>query len=118
VSETDIPAKVCLPPNNTFYYTFSTHFVWVSGPDITAKLCLAPNNTLLGVAVSGGENKTNTGNDFRVMVLSKHYGASDRLTAYASTTVNRLAVGALAGLAGEEEEERGGGGGGGKEGGL
>jgi hypothetical protein len=50
-------AKVCLPPNNAFYYTFSTHFVWLSGPDITAKLCLAPNNTLLGVAVSGGENK-------------------------------------------------------------
>ena len=75
------------------------------GPDITAKLCLAPNNTLLGVAVSGGENKTNTGNDFRVTVLSKNYGASDRLTAYARSAVNRLATGALAGLDGEEEKE-------------
>jgi len=63
------------------------------GPDITAKLCLAPNQTLVGVAVSGGENKTNTGNDFRVNVLTKNCGGRSRLAAFAAAHPNRLAAG-------------------------
>ena len=56
VSETDIGQSVPAAQYRILLYIF-THFVWLSGPDMTAKLCLAPNNTLLGVAVSGGENK-------------------------------------------------------------
>ena len=51
------------------------------GPDVTAKLCLAPNKTLAGVAVAGGENKTHTGNDFRVSLLAKDATGFERLQA-------------------------------------
>jgi WD40 repeat protein len=65
------------------------------GPDVTAKLCLAPNQTLMGVAVSGGENKTNTGNDFRVNLLSKQPGGRDRLMTYAADHAIRFDTGGL-----------------------
>ena len=65
------------------------------GPDVTAKLCLAPNQTLTGVAVSGGENKTNTGNDFRVNLLSKQHGGRDRLTTYAADHAIKFDLGGL-----------------------
>ena len=65
------------------------------GPDVTAKLCLAPNQTLMGVAVSGGENKTNTGNDFRVNLLSKQHGGRDRLTTYAADHAIKFDLGGL-----------------------
>ena len=88
------------------------------GPDHAAKLCLAPNQTLLGCAVAGGENKTNTGNDFRVSLLTKNHGGLDRLKAHAAGDPNRFATGglhwlALQGGSGQkkhgvkEEEERG-----------
>ena len=64
---------------------------------MTSKLCLAPNETLRGVAVGGGENKTHTGNDFRVSLLARDSGALSQLALYADKHPGRLAAGRLLG---------------------
>ena len=78
-----------------FWSVHSGQCLETVGPGITAKLCLAPNETMGGVAVAGGENKTHTGNDFRVSLIGRDREGLTRLAAYATATPGRLAKGAL-----------------------
>ena len=69
-----------------FWSVHSGQCLETVGPGITAKLCLAPNDTMGGVAVAGGENKTHTGNDFRVSLIGRDREGLTRLAAYATAT--------------------------------